>query len=218
MNYIKTIYNEQDRPITTYPDKLAQYLFHMFDMNENMQFLEAGCGRGDFLKGFQKLGINVQGMDISEEAIELNPKIDIAIADIEKDGLPYADNTFDVVYSKSLLEHFYHPEIYIKEAYRILKPGGLLLTLVPDWEVNYKTYFDDYTHRTPFTKISLNDIYKIHGFCDVNVIKFRQLPIVWKYPILNYFCAMISPFIPVRTKNKFLFWSRELMLIGAGYK
>lgn len=218
MNYIKTVYNEEERPVTSYPDQLAKHLFDMFELKPGMKFLEAGCGRGDFLKGFQKLGLDVCGMDISYEAIELNPGISISILDVEKEKLQYNDNSFDVIYSKSLLEHLFHPDIYMHECHRILKPGGLLLTLVPDWEACYKTYFDDYTHRTPFTKISLKDIYRICEFKNVNVITFRQLPIVWKYPSLNYVCAAISPFIPHRTNNKFLFWSRELMLIGSGRK
>jgi len=106
----------------------------------------------------------------------------------------------------------------MKEAFRVLKPGGLFLSLVPDWESNYKIYFDDYTHKTPFTIISLRDIYLLFGFDSVNVIKFRQLPIVWKYPQLNILCDIIAPFVPVRTEQKFLRWSRELMLIGSGIK
>jgi len=106
----------------------------------------------------------------------------------------------------------------MKEAYRVLKPNGIILTLVPDWEANYKTYFDDYTHRTPFSKFSLEDILKIHKFKDVEVYEFRQLPLLWKYPFLNYFSLVISPFIPVRTKIKFLRWSRELMLVSIARK
>lgn len=222
-NYIKTIYNEVDRPITTYPDQLAKYLFDRFNMRPGMKFLEIGCGRGDFLKGFKRLGLDVSGLDISSEAIGLNPGIHIKIVDIEAEQSEFNDNEFDIIYSKSLIEHLHNPDKYIREAYRILKPGGLLLTLVPDWEANYKTYFDDYTHRTPFTSVSLKDIYKMFGFKDVDVFKFRQLPIVWEYPIINYFCAFISLFLPTRIKiiggiSKFLFWSKEIMLIGRGTK
>ena len=116
------------------------------------------------------------------------------------------------------MEHLNNPDIFLREAHRILKPGGMILCLIPDWESNYKTYFDDFTHRSPFTKPSLEDIYKICDFEEISVTKFRQLPIVWKFPILNYFCAAISPFIPVRVENKFLRWSRELMLVGCAYK
>ena len=54
----------------------------------------------------------------------------------------------------------------------------------------------------------------ISGFHDVEVSKFRQLPLTWKYPALNIICSIIGPFISVRTNNKLLRWSRELMLIS----
>ena len=81
-----------------------------------------------------------------------------------------------------------------------------------------KKFFDDVTHKTPFTAISLAQITKLTGFEDVNAYSFRQLPLTWKYPILNFFSSIIAPFVPVRTTNKFFRWSRELMLIGYGVK
>ena len=183
-----------------------------------MKLLEAGCGRSEHLKIFNKKGIETYGIDIAESACILEPGLNIKTCDVEKDTIPFEDSIFDVVYSKSFIEHLYHPERFMKEAFRVLKPGGLMLTLVPDWESNYKIYFDDYSHRTPFTKPALEDIYKIFGFENIVVSKFRQLPLVWKYSVLNYVCAAISPFIPVRTENKYLRWSRELMLLGSARK
>ena len=72
------------------------------------------------------------------------------------------------------------------------------------------------THRFPFTEPSLEDTYKMCDFESVSVTPLRQLLIVWTYQTLNYFCAAISPFIPVRTKSKFFRWSRESMLVGIG--
>ena len=123
-----------------------------------------------------------------------------------------------MIYSKSFLEHLRNPSKFLEEAFRVLKPNGLLLSMVPDWESQHKKFYDDYTHISPFTIISLKNIQLVAGFSDVKVYKFRQLPMVWKYPILNNFCAMISPFIPVRTKVPFLRWSRELMLVGSARK
>ena len=217
-NYLKVVYDTQARPHSAYPEKLGKYLYDTFEMKPEMKLLEIGCGRGDILKRFKSLGLHVEGVDIDNEAVALNEGIAVKMCNIENEPLPYPDNSFDVIYSKSLIEHLYYPERYMAETYRVLKPNGLLLTLVPDWEANYKIYFDDYSHRTPFSIVSLHDIYKMFNFKSVNVVKFRQLPIVWKYPFLNYFCAVIAPFVPIRTKNKFLRWSRELMLIGAGRK
>jgi ubiquinone/menaquinone biosynthesis C-methylase UbiE len=69
--------------------------------------------------------------------------------------LPYEDNFFDVIYSKSVIEHFHYPDIIFNEAYRVLKPGGIIITLTPEWQYIYKSFYEDFTHRTPFTSVSL---------------------------------------------------------------
>jgi len=219
-DYLSVVYDEGSHPYTDYPGQLSAYLFQAFAMKPGMKLLETGCGRGEFLKGFQRLGLECHGLDRSGESRTLleSSGISVATCDVENEALPYPDNSFDVLYNKSFLEHLREPDRFLQEARRVLKPGGLLLCLVPDWESCYKIYFDDFTHRTPFTVVSLRDIFQLCDFESISVYKFRQLPVVWRYPLLNYFCAAISPFIPVRTENKFLRWSRELMLVGSAHK
>jgi ubiquinone/menaquinone biosynthesis C-methylase UbiE len=217
-DYLKVVYDEGLRPLTDYPEKLTHYLFNAFNMQEGMRFLEPGCGRGEHLRLFKNLGVDTYGLDLSPESPIFAKDLNIQLCDVEKERLPYPDNYFDVIYSKSFLEHLRDPKKFLNEAHRVLKPGGLLLSLVPDWESVYKKFYDDYTHVSPFTSISLKNIQLVAGFNTVEVYKFRQLPMVWKYPILNNFCAIVSPFIPVRTKIPFLRWSRELMLVGSARK
>jgi len=52
------------------------------------------------------------------------------------DGLPYEDNTFDVVYSSHFIEHIPvdQIELFFDDVYRILKPGGLIRLVTPDLE------------------------------------------------------------------------------------
>ena len=76
------------------------------------------------------------------------PEAEILQSDLRNEPLPYEDNSFDYVFSKSVLEHFYYPEELVQEIFRILKPGGLVITMVPDWVSVYKTFYDDYTHHT----------------------------------------------------------------------
>lgn len=218
-DYLKVVYDTNSHPQTSYPGKLASYLFHTFGMQKGQTFLEPGCGRGEFLAEFKKLGLDCFGVDLSPQAGSQCPDVEVKKeVDLENDSWPFPDNYFDVIYNKSLMEHLRYPDKFLVEARRVLKPGGKILCLIPDWESNYKTYFDDFTHRTPFTQVALFDIYQMSDFTNIKVYKFRQLPVVWRYPVINLFCAAISPFIPVRTKNKFLRWSRELMLIGYATK
>lgn len=217
-NYLKTRYSEASRPYTSYPAKLTHYLFTTFEMKKGMKMLEPGVGRGEHLEEFQKLGLEVFGTDISEETQKLSPNLEITIVDSDTTKLPFDDGSFDIVYSKSFVEHLRNPLDFIHEAHRVLKPGGMLITLTPDWEVGYKKFFDDYTHVSPFTAISLKEIQKAGGFFNISVSKVRQLPLLWKYPFLSIFSIIISPFVPLRATNKFLRWSWELLLVSISYK
>ncbi|MBF0300557.1 MAG: class I SAM-dependent methyltransferase [Oligoflexia bacterium] len=216
--YLKTVYDTEIRPLTTYPSQLTKHLFQKFAMKSGQKILEAACGRGDFINCFRELGLDCYALDKSDEFQENILNIHLKKCNFESDQFPFRDNYFDIIYSKSLLEHLYDPENFFKEAVRVLKPGGLMLTLVPDWESNYKIYFDDHTHKTPYTSVALHDIYKMFSLRGIKVQKFRQLPIVWKYKQLNLLCSVIAPFVPVRTNVKFLRWSRELMLLASAYK
>ena len=120
-DYIEVVYSENNKPKTDYPDKLAGYLFNKFGMQKGQKILEPGCGRGEFLNGFRKMGMDVYACDLSPQAGEDLGGTEVKQTDIENESLPYGDNFFDVVYSKSLLEHFWKPDHYLKEVKRILQ-------------------------------------------------------------------------------------------------
>ena len=221
-DYVEVVYNEADRPLTEYPQKLASYLFSRYDLKKGDNFLDIGCGRGEFLKGFIKCGVNGHAVDQSSAVLKYCPEAELRNSDIENDGIPYPDNYFDVVYSKSVIEHFHYPERLVREMYRVLKPGGLAITLCPAWEYNYKIYFDDYSHRTPFMFESLRDIQIIHGFEDVQVEFFRQLPVTWHgmQPIAVPLAEITRLLVPplVKKRSKWVRFSKEIMLLASSRK
>jgi len=219
-DYLDIVYDKKSKPFTSYPEQLVSYLIDVCELGEasGQMLIEPGVGRGEHLKIFKNKGFKVKGLDVSKRSIEMSPDLDIDLIDSDGKTWPYPDSTFDIVYSKSFIEHLQNPEVYLKEAYRVLKSGGKIINLTPDWEANYKKFFDDFTHKTPFTAVSLMNITKSVGFEDVSAYTFRQLPITWKYPFVNLISAMIAPFVPVRSTNKFFRWSRELMLISYGTK
>ncbi len=222
-DYVDVIYSIDDRPLTDYPKKLAQYLYNRYSISKNAKLLDIGCGRGEFLKGFIDCGVKGFAVDQSSAAIKYCPEAELRNSDIENEGIPYPDNFFDFVYSKSVIEHFYYPERLVNEMHRVLKPGGLAITLVPSWEYNYRIYFEDYSHRTPFMLDSLRDIQIIHGFENVNVEFFYQLPSTWtgkRRGLTKLFAAFTRVLAPYQLKkmSKWIRFSKEVMLLSSASK
>ena len=223
--YIDVVYSANKKPFSSYPEKLINHLTKKYNLKKDSKILELGCGRGEFLNEFTKLGMSGYGIDLSNYADNFCKNAEIKVVDVTKEDVPYPDNSFDVVFSKSFIEHFYYPEEIFKEAYRVLKPSGILINLTPEWNYIYKSFYDDYTHRTPFTKKSLEDIYLVSGFKNVKVKSFKQLPILWSNNhfikiIFSIFSEITRILIPdyFRTKNKWFRFSKELMLLSYGIK
>ena len=111
-----------------------------YKIQENSKILEIGCGRGEFINEFVNLNMVGYATDESDIAKKNYPNLIFSKTDLTIEKMPYEDNFFDVIYSKSVIEHFYYPEKILKEAYRVLKPGGIIITLTPDWEFIYKSF------------------------------------------------------------------------------
>ena len=218
--YVDVVYNERIRPFTNYPRELCKYLFGRFGLKQGDKLLDIGCGRGDFSKSFKDLNLEVYGLDCEESSSLLLENIQVRLANIENEPFPFDDNMFDVVFAKSVIEHLFNPENFMKECYRILKPSGRLIIMTPDWISQMKIFFDDYTHRQPYTLTALKDILDIFLFKDVSSEIFYQIPILWKYPALKAISGIIRLLVPVTAKSniRFIRWSTELMILGTGVK
>lgn len=218
MNYLNTHYSEKVRPVTSYPRQLAGFLAERFGFTSGMRMLVFGCGRGELAQQFRDRQIDVVAADVSPDAGKLLQVNDVVLLDAESKPIPFSDNEFDLVFSKSVLEHLPDPYATSKELVRVLKPGGKLVTLTPDWEKNFKIFFDDITHVRPFSRNTLCQLYELLNLEEIDVFRFRQLPSCWKYRSVDRLAAVIGLFVRPRTKVKFLRWSRELMIAGSGRK
>ena len=111
--------------------------FAEFDQHHNEQVLEIGCGQGTDLLQFAKGGAKVTGVDLTEAAIR---KAEEMFTVCEQKGRlltcdaeslePFADNSFDVVYSFGVLHHTPNTEAAISEVYRVLSPGGKAIIML----------------------------------------------------------------------------------------
>jgi len=227
MSYLKVVYNRKREPKTAYPNQLTGYLFKRFKFKMGEKILELGVGNGDFLAGFQNLGLLCFGID-REISMGLDKNLKIKKVDITKKKLPFPNETFDVVYHKSFLEHFYtlDADRIMSESYRVLKKGGKIIILVPDWVSQMENFFEDYTQVHPYDRLAIEDLLKIFNYKNVTSERFHQLPSVWKYPSLKYFSRLLGIFMGISlarwitemTGWKFIRWSVELMVLGYGEK
>ena len=219
-NYLAVNYDSKDKPFTKYPYLLTNHLASKYGLQRGQKILDLGCGRGEFLAGFIKLGLHGFGVDMSCEAKGFCNDAEIKECDFENEKLPYEDESFDIVFSKSVLEHFYYPEKVVHEIFRILKPGGTAITMVPDWELDCRGFYADFTHRTPFSLLSLKKIFKMYGFAEVKTERLRQLPLLWKMPWLIPLSIIIANITPsdLRFYSKIVKYSKEIMLLCSARK
>lgn len=99
------------------------------------------------------------------------------VMDLTRDLGAFASGSFDVVLASNVLEHF-SPDVVpsiVTAIERILRSGGRLLIIQPNFTYASRRYFDDYTHRSIFTDVSLAALLRAHGFAIERVVP-RFLP------------------------------------------
>ena len=218
--YLEVTYSQQRAPFGEYPLLLSRHLMDNF-YHKTGRLLDIGSGRGDFLDAFSQLGYDVMGTDVSPSAVS-----DIVrICNLECEDLPFDDNEFDFIFSKSVIEHLHSPHYFISGAFRVLKPGGIAVIMTPSWAHTYwGPFYIDHTHVTPYTIPSLTDVIQIAGFEKITAQYFYQLPVVWKNPclkpIIRLFSALPFSYRPYEDANwpdsfnKLIRFSKEVMLLA----
>lgn len=102
-----------------------------FDSFKGKRLLEVGCGMGTDLLQFARGGALCTGVDLTPRSVEISSlhfglydlRADFVLGDGER--LPFADNSFDVVYSNGVLHHTPDTARAVRELHRVLRPGGV---------------------------------------------------------------------------------------------
>jgi ubiquinone/menaquinone biosynthesis C-methylase UbiE len=102
-----------------------------FESFKGKRLLEVGCGMGTDLLQFARGGALCTGVDLTPRSVEISSlhfglydmRADFVLGDGER--LPFADASFDVVYSNGVLHHTPDTARAVRELYRVLRPGGV---------------------------------------------------------------------------------------------
>ena len=100
-----------------------------------------GCGPGTITLGLARRAGRVAGLDASEamveQARELAATSEVSNVTFEVGSayeLPYANESFDVVYAHQVMQHLGDPVRALREARRVLRPGGLVAVRDSDYQ------------------------------------------------------------------------------------
>lgn len=144
-------------------------------LKEPAAALDLGCGYGDFINNLKCP---------NKFAVDLNPDA----ANYLAPGIKFINSTadkleavesgsLDLIFSSNLLEHLDDSELEraAREFHRVLKVGGLMITMQPNYYYAYREYFDDYTHKKVFSHQSLQDFFSANGF-KTNAMEKKFVP------------------------------------------
>jgi SAM-dependent methyltransferase len=138
--------------------------------------LDVGCGRGDLGAALIARGWKVAGVDPSSSAVELARGRGIeaevgTVFDIDPGG-----QRFDAVTMLHSLEHVVDPVEDLRAAYSLLRPGGVLVVELPNFDAwqrrrmgSFWFHLDLPRHRTHFTAEALRVACKKSGFEAIDV-------------------------------------------------
>lgn len=103
---------------------LAGGVLEWLDARAGEHILDLGCGNGQLTQRIAKTGASVRGVDASPNMVEAACSRGVA-ADLAKaEELPYAETSFDAVFSNAALHWVHGQDAMMREVHRVLKPGG----------------------------------------------------------------------------------------------
>ncbi|AYJ87848.1 class I SAM-dependent methyltransferase [Sphingomonas paeninsulae] len=161
--------------------------------------LDLGCGYGEFINNVtarRRIGLDVW----NGSAAHLDKGVEPIVSSVTAlDGVD--DGSVDYAFASNLFEHVTQSDFaqVLASLRRKLSPSGTLTILQPNYRYAYREYFDDYTHISVYSHISLADFLRANGY-DVIEVRPRFLPLtvksrlpVWPFLIGLYLALPFKP-------------------------
>ncbi|MDD5319240.1 MAG: class I SAM-dependent methyltransferase [Methylococcales bacterium] len=150
---------------------------------EAPEILDLGCGRGEWLELLQHNGLHAKGVDLDEGMLMACRELNLDVC--QADALDYLRGleveSQSVVSAFHVVEHISFEALrqLVDEAYRVLKPGGLLILETPNSEnliVGTSSFYLDPTHQRPLPATLLTFVVEYAGFSRIKTLYLQDPP------------------------------------------
>jgi len=165
--------------------------------------LDMGCGNGSFLSLYRDRGWVLYGTDFSTTGIEIAkrsyPDIHFILGDSQTsaEDLTKQLGLVDLVLSTEVIEHLYDPKAFLRTAYSVLKPGGVLVITTPYHGYlknlalastgsmdKHFTVLWDHGHIKFWSAKTLGKAIEDAGFRDIRFKGAGRVPYMWKSMVM----------------------------------
>jgi glycosyltransferase involved in cell wall biosynthesis/SAM-dependent methyltransferase len=110
---------------------LGSVLARMRSLAAPGRLLDVGCGGGHLVQAARDEGWRTTGADLSHQACAIAAAAG-PVVQADARALPFAGATFDALTLVNVLDHTINPLLVVREAARVLRPGGLLVVRIPN--------------------------------------------------------------------------------------
>lgn len=187
--------------------------------------LDVGCGLGMSMDYFTERDAIVKGIDITPQSVKTTSKRGLCVMEADARQLPFKNNSFDIVYSIGVIEHFRETQMALKEQARVCRPGGTVVAVVPNMVTPYSIgmiLFEIFSGRArhsmlttcgkSFSRSQFRNMFKKAGCRDVTIQPY------YGSAILRLLFNNIYKGLTDRIENSTFSKMFGLVLWGIGYK
>jgi SAM-dependent methyltransferase len=164
---LRSFYEKPEVPLSSGPDRARRQALMLQEVLRDVAapalIVDVGCGDGMSAEVATRAnpGHRFLGLDWSADALRQARARGLTLvgASVESAGLPIASASADVMIMSELIEHLVDPDSVLEEAWRVLKPGGVLLLSTPNLAAWYNRGLLAVGIQPLFTEVSLRGVY-----------------------------------------------------------